>query len=132
MALYLDTSALVKLVAEEKESAELLDFVGDDEIISSLLARTELIRAVARKHERLIESAEELLSDISYVAVNRVITGAAAWVQPWALRSLDAIHVSSAVRMRGGLRALVTYDQRMVTIGRSAGMDVVSPGQAAP
>ncbi len=130
MALYLDTSALVKLVAEEKESADLLDFVGDDEIVSSLLARTELIRAVARKHERLIESAEELLTDISYVAVNRVVTGAAAWVQPWSLRSLDAIHVSSAVRMRGGLRALVTYDQRMIDIGRSAGMDVVSPGRS--
>jgi uncharacterized protein len=131
MSLYLDTSALVKLVAEEKESSELFDFIGDDEIFSSLLARTELIRAVARKHERLIEPAEELLSDISYVAVNRVITGAAAWVQPWTLRSLDAIHVSSAVRMRGGLRAVVTYDQRMIDIGRSAGMDVVSPGRDA-
>jgi uncharacterized protein len=131
MALYLDTSALVKLVAEETESPELFDFIGNDEIFSSLLARTELIRAVARKHERLIESAEELLSDISYVAVNRVITGAAAWVQPLTLRSLDAIHVSSAVRMRGGLRAVVTYDHRMIEIGRSAGMDVVSPGRAA-
>jgi predicted nucleic acid-binding protein len=129
MAVYLDTSALVKLIAEEEESDDLLDFVGDDEIVSSLLARTELVRAVARKHERFIEAAEALLSDLSYVAVNRVVTGAAAWVQPWTLRSLDAIHVSSAVRMGAGLRAVVTYDDRMVAVARSAGLDVASPGR---
>jgi predicted nucleic acid-binding protein len=130
MALYLDTSALVKLIAEERESDDLLDFVGDEEIVSSLLARTELVRAVARKHERLIEAAEALLSDLSYVAVNRVVTGAAAWIQPWSLRSLDAIHVSSAVRMRAGLRAVVTYDDRMIDVARSAGLDVATPGRA--
>jgi predicted nucleic acid-binding protein len=129
MAVYLDTSALVKLIAEEEESDDLLDFVGDDEIVSSLLARTELVRAVARKHERFIEAVEALLSDLSYVAVNRVVTGAAAWVQPWTLRSLDAIHVSSAVRMGAGLRAVVTYDDRMVAVARSAGLDVASPGR---
>lgn len=131
MALYLDTSALVKLVAEEAESADLRDYIGDQEIVSSLLSRTELIRAVARKHERMIEPAQELLTDLSYVAVNRVVTGAAAWVQPWSLGSLDAIHVSSAVRLRGGIRAMVTYDKRMVDIGRSAGLDVASPGAVA-
>jgi uncharacterized protein len=130
MALYLDTSALVKLIAEEQESKDLLEFVGDDEIVSSLIARTELVRAVARKHERLIESAEELLADLSYVTVSRAVTATAAWVQPWTVRSLDAIHVSSAVRMRGGLRAVVTYDARMVTVARSAGLDVASPGRA--
>ena len=70
MALYLDTSALVKLIADEDESDDLLDFVGDDEIVSSLVARTELVRAVARKHERFIEAAEALLSDLTYVAVD--------------------------------------------------------------
>jgi predicted nucleic acid-binding protein len=45
------------------------------------------------------------------------------------LRSLDAIHVSSAVRMGAGLRAVVTYDDRMVAVARSAGLDVASPGR---
>lgn len=131
MALYLDTSALVKLVADEEESKDLIEFVGDDEIVSSLITRVDLVRAVARKHERLIERAEDLLSDLSYVAVNRLTTGAAAWVQPWSLRSQDAVHVASAVRMRQGLRALVTYDGRMIEAGRLAGLDVASPGRAA-
>jgi uncharacterized protein len=130
MALYLDTSALVKLVADETESTQLVEFVGDDEIISSLIARVELVRAVARKHERLVKRAEDLLADLSYVAVNRLTTGAAAWIQPWTLRSQDAMHVASAVRMREGVRALVTYDDRMVHAGRLAGLEVASPGRA--
>ena len=72
MALYLDTSALVKLVADEAESRDLAAFVGDDEIISSLITRVELVRAVARKHERLIEQAEDLLAVMSFVAVIRM------------------------------------------------------------
>jgi len=130
MAVYLDTSALVKLVADEAESRDLAAFVGDDEIISSLITRVELVRAVARKHERLIEQAEDLLAGMSYVAVNRLTTGEAAWVQPWTLRSQDAVHVASAIRLREGVRALVTYDDRMVHAGRLAGLEVASPGRA--
>ncbi len=131
MAFYLDTSALVKLVAAEKESKDLRDFVGDHELVSSLIARIELIRAVARKHERMIERAEDVLSDVSYIAVNHVTTGAAAWIQPWTLRSQDALHVASALRVRPALEALVTYDRRMVDAGRTAGLPVASPGASA-
>ena len=131
MALYLDTSALVKLVAEERESGDLRAFVGGQELVTSLIARTELVRAVARKHERMIEQAEDVLSELAYIAVNRLTTSAAAWVQPWSLRSQDALHVASAARMNASLKALVTYDKRMIRAATRAGLPVASPGGAA-
>ena len=131
MALYLDTSALVKLVAQERESDDLRAFVGGQELVTSLIARTELVRAVARKHERMIEQAEDVLSELAYIAVNRLTTSAAAWVQPWSLRSQDALHVASAARMNASLKALVTYDKRMIRAATRAGLPVASPGGAA-
>jgi predicted nucleic acid-binding protein len=131
VALYLDTSALVKLVAVERESDDLRAFVGGQELVTSLIARTELVRAVARKHERMIEQAEDVLSELAYIAVNRLTTGAAAWVQPWSLRSQDALHVASAARMNASLKALVTYDKRMIHAATRAGLPVASPGGAA-
>ena len=131
MALYLDSSALVKLIAVEKESDDLEAYVEGREIVSSEIARTEVVRAVARRHAGLAEAAEDLLADIGLVAVNTVVTMAAAWVRPLTLRSLDAVHVASARRMEGDLEALVTYDQRMVDAARAAGLPVASPGMSA-
>ena len=131
MALYLDTSALVKLVAQERESGDLREFIAGHELVTSLIARTELVRAVARKHERLIEQAEDILAELAYIAVNRLTTSAAAWVQPWSLRSQDALHMASAARMNASLKALVTYDRRMIQAAGRAGLPVASPGGAA-
>lgn len=127
MALCLDTSALVKLVADEVESVDLRTFVGGEEIVSSLIARTELVRAVGRKHERMIEQAEDLPSDLAYIAVNRLTTSAAAWVRPCSMRSRDALHPASAARMSSSLRALVAYGRKMVEV---AGLPPASPGGA--
>jgi predicted nucleic acid-binding protein len=131
MALYLDSSALVKLVAVEKESDELEAFVGNRRIVSSEIARTEVVRAVVRRHVALAELAEDLLADMSFIVVDTVATMSAAWVRPWSVRSLDALHIASAKQLRGNLEALVTYDQRMIEAGREAGLPVASPGGAA-
>jgi predicted nucleic acid-binding protein len=131
MALYLDSSALVKLVAVEKESDELEAYIGGREIVSSEIARTEVVRAVARRHAGLAEAAEDLLADIGLVVVNTVVTMAAAWIRPLTVRSLDALHVASARRLEGDLEALVTYDRRMIEAGQMAGLPVASPGASA-
>jgi predicted nucleic acid-binding protein len=131
MAVYLDSSALVKLVTIEKESDELDAFVADREIVSSEVARTEVIRAVARRHGSLVEAAEDLLDDVSLMPVDRLVTMAAAWIRPWTVRSLDAIHLASARMLNPGLEALVTYDQRMADAGRDAGLRVLAPGSTS-
>lgn len=131
MALYLDSSALVKLVAVEKESDELEAFVEGREIVSSEIARTEVVRAVLRRHVNLAEAAEDLLADIGLVAVSPMATMAAGWVRPFSLRSLDALHVATARRLERDLEALVTYDIRMIEAARGAGLPVASPGMSA-
>ena len=131
MALYLDTSALVKLVLRESESDELRTFVGAREMVSSQLARTELIRAIAREQPESVPEAEDLVSEMTLIALSRLLTAQAAWMKPPALRSLDALHVATAASMAGDLEVLVTYDRRMVEAGQMAGLPVASPGASA-
>jgi predicted nucleic acid-binding protein len=128
MALYVDSSALVKLVIRESDSDQLRKFVGDREMVTSQISRVELVRAVARNQPDSVEAAVDLLGELTLVAVSRVIASRAAWVPPPALGSLDALHVASASAMRDSLDAFVTYDHRMVSAGRMAGLRIVSPG----
>ncbi len=128
MALYMDSSALVKLVIRERDSDQLRRFVGDQEMVSSQISRIELIRAVARNQPDSVEAAQDLLSELTLISLSRVITSRAAWVPPPSLRSLDALHVATANAMRDNLDALVTYDGRMIDAGRMAGLRVASPG----
>jgi predicted nucleic acid-binding protein len=116
-------------VTVEEETDELDAYVGDREIVSSELARTEVLRAVRRRHAGLVEAAEDFLADLSLMPIDRFVTTSAAWVRPWSLRSLDSIHVASAAQLRPGLEALVTYDRRMIDAAREAGLRVTSPGE---
>jgi predicted nucleic acid-binding protein len=131
MSLYLDSSALVKLVTVEDGSKELDSLVADREIVSSEVARTELLRAVARRHASLVAAAEDLLDDMSLMPVDRIVTMAAGWIRPWSVRSLDAIHLASARMLDPGLEALVTYDRRMADAGRDLGLRTLAPGSKA-
>jgi predicted nucleic acid-binding protein len=128
MAFYMDSSALVKLVIRESDSDQLRRFVGDREMATSQISRVELIRAVARHQPDSVDAAQDLLTELTLISLNRVITSRAAWVPPPSLRSLDALHVASANTMRDGLDALVTYDGRVIEAGRLAGLRVASPG----
>ena len=128
MSVYLDSSALVKLVVEEPESEDLRAFVGDRAVVSSMIARTEVIRAVARTEPERVGAAERVLAETSLIVIDGQLASAAAWVEPASVRSLDAIHLATALRLEVGLEALVTYDRRMVVAARTAGLRVESPG----
>jgi len=128
MSVYLDSSALVKLIVEEPESEDLRDFVGDRAVVSSMIARTEVIRAVARTEPERVGAAEKVLGETSLIIADGPVAWAAAWVEPASVRSLDAIHLATAQRLEIGLEAIVTYDRRMADAARVAGMPVASPG----
>jgi predicted nucleic acid-binding protein len=128
MSVYLDSSALVKLVVEEPESEDLRTFVGDRVVVSSMVARTEVIRAVARAEPERVGAAEKVLAETSLIIIDGPLGSAAAWVEPATIRSLDAIHLATAQRLEVGLEALVTYDRRMVDAAQMAGLRVASPG----
>ncbi|MBX8686907.1 nucleic acid-binding protein [Mycobacterium vulneris] len=130
MRTYLDTSALVKLVVAEPESSALKRHLGalpGDGLFTAALARTELIRAVARNGARAIADARQLLDGIDSVNLTRRLLDDAGTILPSGLRSLDAIHLAAAQRAGTALRAVVTYDLRMLSAAADLGMATASP-----
>ncbi len=130
MRLYLDTSALVKLVVAEDESAHLSAYLrrfAEDPLFSAALARTELVRAVADGGQAAVTEARILLDSIDTVALSRSLLDDAATLPPPRLRTLDAIHLAAAQRAGTSLRAVVTYDGRMIEAAAVLGIPTISP-----
>jgi uncharacterized protein len=130
MQTYVDTSALVKVVIREAESVALQKYFEDfpDDIqFTASLARTQLVRAVARQGSaEVIDNARLALSKLNFVPLNNTLLDAAAMIRPPELRTFDAIHLVAA-RNAPDLRALVTYDSRLAEAAVNAGIAVVSP-----
>ena len=127
---YLDSSALVKLVVTEPESMALIERLEEwPERVSSALALTELPRALERvgvgaaAHRR----AREVLGRIALIDVDRRILATAATLEPPALRTLDAIHLATALTVREDLEIVVTYDRRLRAAAERVQIDVVAP-----
>jgi len=134
-ALYLDASAIVKLVVREDETDELARYVDGTELLTSELSAVEVPRATHLKTgaAETITHAEALMRRFYLVALDDDVKRAAARVQPPGLRTLDAIHLVSATRVRDRIAALVAYDRRLTEAARDAGLLVEAPGvQASP
>ena len=128
MTVYLDTSALVKLVVIEKESRALRTFLRHEpEQFSCAIARTELLRAVHRGGSAAIEDARRVLRNIHLIRLGDALLDAAGMLDPVKMRSLDAIHLAAAALIAPELTALVTYDKRMAEGAALLGFPVVSP-----
>lgn len=126
---YLDSSALVKLVVAEPESTALrLYLIEHRERVSSALAHVEVGRAVRRKgaSEAALRRAEQVLARIGLVAIDEPLLREAAALSPTGLRSLDAVHLATALSL-DGLDAVVTYDRRFDAAASEAGLAVESP-----
>lgn len=131
MTLYLDTSALVKLLVTEAESEALRTYLaarGDQRRVTSGLVRTELRRAAARTGSTLLPAAEQLLAALALVRVDDGLLDTAGTLGPAVVRSLDAIHLASALRV-APLTALLTYDTRMADAAATLGLPVEAPGR---
>jgi predicted nucleic acid-binding protein len=128
--IYLDTSALVKLIVAEAESTALSDYVqrfAEDDLFTAALARTELVRAVADGGLPAVTQARALVDSIDIIALSRSMLDDAATLPPPRLRTLDAIHLAAAQRAGTSLRAVVTYDGRMAEAAAALGMPHASP-----
>lgn len=113
-ATYLDSSAIVKLAIEEPESAALRRYLQRRRpLVSSALARTEVLRALLPQGEPAIARGRAVLALVDLVRINDKILTAASAIEPHEVRSLDAIHLATAQRLGGDLAQLVTYDERM-------------------
>jgi predicted nucleic acid-binding protein len=110
--LYLDSSAIVKLVAREPETPALVEAVrADPAVVSSALAFTEVIRAVRRTRGQ-VDRAREVLDGIALVPIDDAILRDAADLSPAGLRTLDALHLASAQRGED-ISSLITFDGRL-------------------
>ena len=125
--LYLDASALVKLVVPEPESAALSLVVADRPVLSSCaLARVEVVRAVAPQGNEAVSTARGVLRELDLVQLDDELLDLAAELDG-PLRTLDAIHVAAALELGDALEALVTYDARMIDGASGLGLPVLSP-----
>ncbi|MDQ6909409.1 MAG: type II toxin-antitoxin system VapC family toxin [Actinomycetota bacterium] len=131
MKLYLDSSALVKLVKREAESSALRRFLRrhrSDGRVTSSLARVEVVRAVSAGGPAAVAHARRQLARLDHVNIDRDLLDEAATLSPRSmLRSLDAIHLASALAIGADLRAVVTYDQRMTDAAVSVAIVVEAP-----
>lgn len=125
---YLDSSALVKLVVHEPESRALRAYLRTQrDRLSCGLARTEVLRAVRPLGPTAIETARRLLRTIPLVRLDDALLDATGMLEPSTLRSLDAIHLAAAQLVAPTLRAVVTYDRRMADAATALGFSVVGP-----
>ena len=128
--IYLDSSALVKLVVTEPESSALVEFLRSrSDRVSSAVALAEVPRALRRggfgANER--RRSRDVMARIALVDVDRRILAAAAALDPPGLRTLDAIHLATALAVREDLEALVTYDRRLAAAAERAHLEVSAP-----
>jgi predicted nucleic acid-binding protein len=127
---YADTSAVIKLLAEESHSrafAAFYDGRTDAEWVSSALLRIELTRVVTRAMPALLPDARDLLSAFSYIAIDNDVVEGAMNEPDRGLRSLDAIHLATARILSGDLSAIVSYDDRLLKAAADAGLGTESP-----
>jgi uncharacterized protein len=126
--IYVDSSALVKMIVGEAESLALAQYLArfsGDNRLSAAIARTELVRAVARRSAATV-NARSALARLSFIAITTSLLDVAAAIRPPELRTLDAIHLAAAMSVPE-LRALVTYNRRLADAATDAGLVVVSP-----
>lgn len=127
--IYLDTSALGRVLLGEPDREIVLDSLADfDERVASKLLRLELRRLALR--EGLLAEADQLLQGVALLPIDEALLAAAETVVPIEVASLDALHLATALRLAavGRLDALMTYDHQLARGAEHHGIRVLSPG----
>ncbi|WP_341729695.1 type II toxin-antitoxin system VapC family toxin [Brooklawnia sp.] len=129
MVFYADTSALVKLVVAEPETRRLRSWISQTSptLVSSDLTRTELLRAARRTAPDQIVQARAVLDSLILITPSPATFEAAAFLDPAILRSLDALHLATALELGDDLDGFVCYNQRLAEAAKAHGMTVVAP-----
>lgn len=128
---YLDSSALLKLLFEEPESAQLEHWVSeqlDIPGVSSELVKIEVVRATRRLDPQVLPAARRLVAQLDLIPITSDLIESAADLGSDLLRSLDAIHLASALSLGSALTAFVAYDARLATAAQNADLPIAQPG----
>jgi predicted nucleic acid-binding protein len=137
MLAYLDSSALVKRGVEERETTALNDFLDDSiergaELVSSSLAVVEVSRALRSRLEEwgpteVVRQIDAALAGLSEQALSDSVLSLARRLEPRGLRSLDAIHLTTAILL--DVDVVVAYDDRLLAAAEEHGLRTASPGR---
>jgi len=130
--IYLDSSALLKLVRREDETdalREWLDERSDQPVVTSEMGRIEVLRAARRISGEALAEARAVVADVDLVPLDRAVQDVACDIGTPLLRTLDALHLASVLLLGDGLSALVAYDHQLADGARAAGVVVAAPGQ---
>ena len=122
MATYLDSSAIVKLAVREPESAALRRYLRRRRsLVSSALARAEVLRSLLPGGEEAVARGRDVLTRLDLLRVNDRVLHVAGTLLPVELRLLDAIHLASAQQLGSELASMVSYDDRLSEAARQLG-----------
>jgi predicted nucleic acid-binding protein len=125
---YIDSSAIIKLIKPEKESAALVKKLPRV-LITSRISRVEVTRTIIRYEPDLLDATYDVLADIQMVPVeDSIVTIAENLPQFIDLRSLDSLHIASALAIKNVLKGIITYDKEMVIAAEALGFKTLSPG----
>jgi hypothetical protein len=128
--IYLHSSALVKLAVTEPESQALAGWLAeraDQSLVSSVLHRTEVLRAIWLSEPGALPRGQRIIRRIGRVALSYDVLDNAATLPPGRLDNAEAIHLASALAIRRDLVSFVAYDKRLLDAAREAGLPVDSP-----
>jgi uncharacterized protein len=127
---YLESSAAIKLFRQEPETGALTKWIRNlkpnESLISSDIMRVELLGNLGSKPE-LLAQGHVLLREVTLVPVRKAVLDQAVLSMGFGLRTLDAIHHATAVKMAPDLGGVICYDKRLSTALESFGLRVISP-----
>jgi len=128
---YIDTSAFMKLVVAESHSDALLAHLRETapRLIASDLLVVEALRTARRHSARVLKATRERLSVVTSVRLSRSMCDRASELDPAVTRSLDALHLATALEIGPQLSGVLTYDTRMAEAAEVLGLTVISPGR---
>ena len=129
MAFYVDSSAMLKLAFTEPESVQLREWLTQEQpvLVGSDLVRTETIRAVRRTFPEQLDRALTTLGLLNLLRVTPTAFRRASDLGPESLRSLDALHLASALELGEDLEGMITYDSRLTVACARHGVRVMAP-----
>ncbi|MBL7493468.1 type II toxin-antitoxin system VapC family toxin [Frankia sp. AgB1.9] len=132
--IYLDSAAIVKLVRAEAETAALVDWLNarpQSPRFTSALAEIEVPRALRRVAPEALHAVPAVMAHLYRLEIDATVRSVAATLDDPLLRSLDAIHLATAILVarRDGviIDAFVTYDQRLLGAAEKADLPTASP-----
>jgi predicted nucleic acid-binding protein len=127
--IYLDSSAVVKLVHTESESAALHAWLAEHPapLVTSALSRTEACRALTRGAPTAVPALDDIMATMYLAPVDDTVLRAAATLSPPAMRSLDAIQLATALQLAQHLTWFIAYDKRLLAAAMTHDLPTTAP-----